>query len=94
MMAKAFRGPKAGSEPPSDRFDQILVAAAALIYERGYHATSLRDIAAAVDIKAASIYYHFSNKQELLVKIMSRTMDDLIDAAHDALMIQPHRRIS
>jgi AcrR family transcriptional regulator len=68
-----------------DRREQILQAAAALFYEHGYRATRLSDVADALNIKAPSLYYHFQNKQDLLATLMSRTMDDLIDAGRDAI---------
>lgn len=47
------------------------------VYDQGYHATSLRQVSRAVGIQMASIYYHFASKQELLVEIMQRTMEDV-----------------
>jgi AcrR family transcriptional regulator len=47
------------------------------VYDRGYHATSLRQVSRAVGIQMASIYYYFPSKQDLLVEIMHRTMEDL-----------------
>ena len=49
---------------------QIQEAAARLFRKKGYSATSMRDIAAVVDIKAASIYNHFKSKQELLQHLL------------------------
>ena len=37
-----------------------------LFSEKGFEGVSMRDIAAAVGIKAASIYNHFKNKEEIL----------------------------
>ncbi len=54
------------SRPTEER---ILDVAARLFYERGYHATTMRDLAAGVGIKAASLYNHFASKQEILVRI-------------------------
>lgn len=49
-----------------NRREAILDAAAALFSRRGYHATSLRDIAAAAGMLPGSVYYHFASKDELL----------------------------
>jgi AcrR family transcriptional regulator len=49
---------------------QILAVAATLFRERGYAETSLRDIAAAVDMKAGSLYYHFASKEELATEVL------------------------
>jgi AcrR family transcriptional regulator len=49
----------------------ILEAAARLFRERGYAAVSLRDIAAAVNLKTGSLYYHFDGKETLVAEILS-----------------------
>lgn len=55
------------NSPPTET--RILEVASRLFYERGYHATTMRDLAAGVGIKAASLYNHFPSKQEILVRI-------------------------
>ncbi len=57
--------------------DAILAAAVKLFAEYGYHAAPLRDIARLAGIQAASIYYHYANKQALLVEIMETYMQRL-----------------
>ncbi len=52
------------------RKDHIRQQAARLFRKKGYRATSMRDIAEAVGIKAASIYNHFSSKQEILTDLL------------------------
>jgi AcrR family transcriptional regulator len=54
--------------------DAIRVAAVQLFSEYGYHAAPLRDIARIAGIQAASIYYHYANKEALLVEIMETYM--------------------
>jgi len=54
--------------------ESILAAAVQLFAEYGYHAAPLRDIARIAGIQAASIYYHYTNKQALLVEIMKTHM--------------------
>lgn len=48
------------------RKEEIKKTAARLFRKRGYKATSMRDIAEVIGIKAASIYNHIKSKQELL----------------------------
>ncbi|MCP3934965.1 MAG: TetR/AcrR family transcriptional regulator [Actinomycetia bacterium] len=54
--------------------------AARLFITNGYAETTLRDIAAAVGIKAGSIYYHFASKEDLLVDVMQQGMVVMVDA--------------
>jgi AcrR family transcriptional regulator len=53
---------------------QILDAAAELFSEQGYGAATTRQIADAVGVRQASIYYHFSNKQEILTELLTDTV--------------------
>ena len=57
--------------------EKILAASVQLFAEYGYHAAPLRDIARIAGIQAASIYYHYANKQALLVEIMEAHMRHL-----------------
>ena len=57
--------------------EKILLAAVQLFAEYGYHAAPLRDIARIAGIQAASIYYHYTSKQALLVEIMETYMQRL-----------------
>ena len=56
---------------------RILAAAVQLFAQYGYHAATMRDIARISGIQAASIYYHYSSKQALLVEIMDTHMRNL-----------------
>ena len=51
------------------RKEQIKAAAARLFRKKGYRATSMQDIADAMDIKAASLYNHIKSKQEILCEL-------------------------
>lgn len=55
-----------------NRKESISACAARLFRKRGYQATSMRDIAEAEQIKAASIYNHFKSKQEILSSLLLR----------------------
>lgn len=57
--------------------EAVMAAAVQLFARYGYHAAPLRDIASIAGIQAASIYYHYANKQALLVEIMATYMQRL-----------------
>ena len=59
---------------------EILHRASLLFYERGYQATSIRDIAQAVGISSSTMYHHFADKQEVLYEIVSGFMSDFVRA--------------
>jgi AcrR family transcriptional regulator len=52
------------------KIEQIHAAAAQLFAERGFHATRMADIAAALDMQAGSLYYYFTSKEELLAAVV------------------------
>jgi len=53
----------------SEKKQRILEAAARLFRDKGYSATSMRDLAGAVNLKASSLYNHISSKEEILQEI-------------------------
>ncbi|PKA83356.1 TetR family transcriptional regulator [Ulvibacter sp. MAR_2010_11] len=52
------------------RKEEIISVASLLFKEKGYSAVSMRDIAQAVGMKAASLYNHISSKQEILATLI------------------------
>ncbi len=68
--------------------DEILVAAAQIFSQKGFHATSMQDIAQAVNLQKASLYHHVSSKQEILVEVLDRALDLLIERM-EQVMEQP-----
>ncbi len=66
-----FVPPPAPRTPKSARTRQLLIDVAAdLFIERGYHAASLRDIAAAANLTIGAVYGHFRSKGQLLVEVI------------------------
>jgi TetR/AcrR family transcriptional regulator, cholesterol catabolism regulator len=63
--------------------DEILVAAAGIIGEKGFDATSMQDIANAVNLQKASLYHHFSSKQEILLALLDHALYLLTDRLED-----------
>jgi TetR/AcrR family transcriptional regulator, cholesterol catabolism regulator len=54
---------------------QIEEAASALFRERGYAATSVRDIAQALNLQGGSLYAHMASKEDVLWSIVIRAAD-------------------
>jgi AcrR family transcriptional regulator len=57
---------------------RIYEAAIELFADKGFHGSSMRDLAQAVGVEAASLYHHFPSKQELLRAMFDHFMDDMI----------------
>ena len=49
---------------------RILEAGLVLFAHRGYHGTSIREIAAAAGLQSASLYGHFSSKESILAELV------------------------
>lgn len=58
--------------PSSERRDEILDAAGQLFSQHGFHATSMRDLARAVNLQGGSLYAHIDSKEELLFELVNR----------------------
>ena len=70
------------SRPTSERLFDI---AAALFCEKGYAATTTREIATAAGIQQASLYYHVSGKEDLLHQICVSSLDQLFADVESAV---------
>src|SRR3954469_15366404 len=53
----------------SARREELTRTAARLFAERGYHGTSLADVAEALGIQKASLYHHIESKEDLLWEV-------------------------
>lgn len=69
---------------PSKR-ELILDKAAELIARQGFDGTSMRDIAAAVNMLPGSLYYHFASKEDLLLDIHERVVNGMTDHVKAAI---------
>ncbi|MDQ2812658.1 MAG: TetR/AcrR family transcriptional regulator [Actinomycetota bacterium] len=63
----------------------VLDAACLLFADRGYRATSMKDIASELGVRAPSLYNHVTSKQEILYAIMDKAMDRALAALAGAL---------
>ena len=72
----------------STRKSELTRQAARLFAEKGYHGTSIGDLAGAMGVQKGSLYHHISSKQELLWEATSegaRAFHAALDAIPDSL---------
>jgi AcrR family transcriptional regulator len=80
------RRPMTIDEAPTDgSVDAIRNAALAVFGDRGFSASSIRELAAAANMSVAGIYHHYPSKLEILFDLMTRTMDGLVERTNRAL---------
>ncbi len=80
MDSERTPAPTVDTPTSSDRStpERVLDTAAALFWEKGYAATTTREIAAAVGIQQASLYYHVASKEDLLYQLCVSSMEQLL----------------
>jgi len=64
---------------------QIVDAAMGLFAERGYHATTIADIAAAAEVAPRTFFSYFPSKEAVVFHDVDRTLDDLASALRNRL---------
>ncbi|MER6038039.1 MULTISPECIES: TetR/AcrR family transcriptional regulator [unclassified Streptomyces] len=67
-----------------DAARRLLVAAVEAFAERGYHATTTRDIAGRAGMSPAALYIHYKTKEELLHRISRIGHDKALDILRTA----------
>jgi TetR/AcrR family transcriptional regulator, cholesterol catabolism regulator len=86
--AAAARTREATQRPATTRkLDAVLAAAAALIAEKGFEATSMRDVAGALNVSLAGLYHYFKSKEDLLYQIQYRTFASLLAAQEETVAL-------
>lgn len=82
--------PDSGAGTPRE---QVLEAAARLFTSRGFAGTSTREIAEAVGIRQASLYYHFAGKDEILATLLATTVRPTQMVVEEIVALVPPERI-
>jgi AcrR family transcriptional regulator len=71
------------------RLHTLLAAAARTFADRGFHATSMRDLSRASGMSLAGIYHYVASKEELLYLIQDRCFAQVIAGARTAIAGEP-----
>ncbi|GLW62703.1 HTH-type transcriptional repressor KstR2 [Actinomadura rubrobrunea] len=64
----------------SERREHLIRLAADLFAEKGYQATTVRDIAKEAGILSGSLYHHFTSKESIVDEILSGFFDEVMSA--------------
>jgi AcrR family transcriptional regulator len=80
VMEPRRNRPRAATQ---QKLDHLLATAAALIAEKGYRATSLRDVSRAIGVSVAGLYHYFTSKEDLLYQLQYRTFAALLKAQEE-----------
>ena len=81
--------------PFDERLDHLLRSAARVFADKGYHPTTMRDLAAASGMSLAGMYYYVRGKEELLALIQERCFTQVLEGAQQAIAQarDPHERL-
>ncbi len=71
--------------PYDERLEHLLSTAARVFADKGYHATTMRDLARATGMSLAGMYYYVQGKDELLFLIQERCFQQVLAGATAAV---------
>ncbi|MGO9454451.1 MAG: TetR/AcrR family transcriptional regulator [Candidatus Binataceae bacterium] len=84
----------ADSHSSQDSRDEILKAAMHLFANRGFHETSMSEVAREAHVSKALIFWHFKTKEELFVAVLNRLLEPyFIDFAEEAGVLDERAQI-
>jgi TetR/AcrR family transcriptional regulator, cholesterol catabolism regulator len=66
-----------------ERAQEIKNIVARLFAEKGYHATSMRDVGNEIGMSKSSMYNYFKSKEEILFHLMNDAMDEALETLQD-----------
>jgi AcrR family transcriptional regulator len=83
-VTSPFRSAQARSEDRAVKRQALLTAAVRLFNERGFHATSLDDVATSVGVTKPLVYHYLGNKDQVLLECVSFGLARLLEVAEAA----------
>jgi TetR/AcrR family transcriptional regulator, cholesterol catabolism regulator len=61
---------------PTTRLEEVLQSAASIFFTKGFHATSIEDVARDVGMLKGSLYYYIKSKDDLLFRLLLAGIED------------------
>lgn len=83
-MPSPFRTAAEKVRDREEKREAVLRAAVRMFNARGFHATSLDDVAASLGISKPTIYHYLGNKEQVLIECVTRGLEMLRAAADEA----------
>src|SRR5215472_9680531 len=94
MSTPETRPVSSDSRGAQDSRDEILKAAMHLFANRGFHETSMSEVAREAHVSKALIFWHFKTKEELFVAVLNRLLEPyFIDFAEEAGVLDEQAQI-
>ena len=84
VTASPFRSTRTNDGERREKRQALLVAAVRMFNERGFHATSLEDVAASLGVTKPVIYHHLGNKEQVLFECVRLGLAELSLGAEQA----------
>jgi AcrR family transcriptional regulator len=84
-MASTKSKPVRWERRPAERPGELLDAALRMFAERGYRNANLEEVAAAAGVTKGAVYYHFTNKEQLLAKALEHHQQRAFARLEEAL---------
>jgi TetR/AcrR family transcriptional regulator, cholesterol catabolism regulator len=83
------------AQPRRGTLERLFDTAATLFWEKGFAATSTREIAAALGIQQASLYYHIASKEDLFYQLCVASLEQIHNDVESAIhpVLDPLGRI-
>jgi len=85
-MTKPVKNTGRTRQPRTVRESDIIAAAHAIFSEKGYEKAAMTEIAKQAGVAEGTIYKYFSNKQDLLARVISRFYKQLIENTEESLL--------
>lgn len=86
--------PEAPRTQPQDSRDEILKAAVQLFANRGFHETSMSEVAREARVSKALIFWHFKTKEELFLAVLNRLLEPYyIDFAEESESLDEREQV-